>query len=76
MIFAKNRVEEGYPFSAVNTWLHEKYDEKTKQAKYVVKNDIANVGQKWRRANPDYDQKLTIEDPLPPNSRQNVVLTW
>ncbi|KAF2772953.1 hypothetical protein EJ03DRAFT_324011 [Teratosphaeria nubilosa] len=70
MYFAQNKVEEGYSFSAVANWLHEKYGEVTSQAQFITKQDVANVAQKWRQYNRDIVLKTVVEEPTAEENEQ------
>ncbi|KAK4961995.1 hypothetical protein LTR10_002489 [Elasticomyces elasticus] len=63
MFFVKNKAEEGYAYSAVTHWLHDKYNSVTRQAQYVGKQEVANVSQKWRKANRHVELRMVIEEP-------------
>ncbi|KAK3640328.1 hypothetical protein LTR56_011926 [Elasticomyces elasticus] len=63
MFFVKNKAEEGYAYSAVTHWLHDKYNSVTRQAQYVGKQEVANVSQKWRKANRHVELRMIIEEP-------------
>ncbi|KAK3657850.1 hypothetical protein LTR56_002232 [Elasticomyces elasticus] len=62
MFFVKNKAEEGYAYSAVTHWLHDKYNSVTRQAQYVGKQEVANVSQKWRKANRHVELRMIIEE--------------
>ncbi|KAK4540144.1 hypothetical protein LTR36_009730 [Oleoguttula mirabilis] len=70
MYFVKKKAEEGYAFSVVANWLHDKYDGVTKQAQYMTKQEVANVAQAWRRANKGLVLKNSIEEPTPEEAQK------
>ncbi|KAH9828871.1 5-amino-6-(5-phosphoribosylamino)uracil reductase [Teratosphaeria destructans] len=70
MYFAQNKVEEGYSFSAVTNWLHQKYGEVTSQAQFITKQDVANVAQKWRQHNRNIVLKTVVEEPTAEENEQ------
>ncbi|TKA65902.1 hypothetical protein B0A55_10871 [Friedmanniomyces simplex] len=63
MYFVKNKAEEGYSYSAVTHWLHDKYGSVTRQAQFVGKQEVANVSQRWRKANRHIELRLVVEEP-------------
>ncbi|TKA72379.1 hypothetical protein B0A55_06539 [Friedmanniomyces simplex] len=63
MYFVKNKAEEGYSYSAVTHWLHDKYGAVTRQAQFLGKQEVANVSQRWRKANRHIELRLVVQEP-------------
>jgi len=76
LYFVKEKAEEGNSFAAVANWLHDRYDDVTKQAHFMTKQEVSNVAQAWRRANKDLELKTVVEDPTPEEGRKTTCLDF
>lgn len=70
MYFTKLKAEEGFSYAGVAHWIHEKYDNVTKQALYMTKQEVANVASQWRRANRDVELRDSPKDWTPEEQRK------
>ncbi|KAK4627677.1 uncharacterized protein CLAFUR5_11881 [Fulvia fulva] len=62
MYYSKLKIEEGYSYSAVLRYVHERYGPVTQQAYHLSKADVGNVSRPWRLQNKDVELKTEVEE--------------